>query len=156
MQSMETKTNTQTLSVGVIGTGGMGTRHALNVHRAVGNARVSAVYDLDLDRARQVAGMCGQALVFDDPERLINDSQVDAVMIVSPDDTHARLTLACLQAGKPVLSEKPLATTVEDAVRLLRSASLGAGSLGEDRDRSGHSADAHEPFTRSTGRAKST
>lgn len=121
MQSMETKTNTQTLSVGVIGTGGMGTRHALNVHRAVGNARVSAVYDLDLDRARQVAGMCGQALVFDDPERLINDSQVDAVMIVSPDDTHARLTLACLQAGKPVLSEKPLATTVEDAVRLLEA-----------------------------------
>jgi myo-inositol 2-dehydrogenase / D-chiro-inositol 1-dehydrogenase len=121
MQSMETKTNTQTLSVGVIGTGGMGTRHAFNVHRAVGNARVSAVYDLDRDRARQVAGMCGQAFVFDDPERLINDPHVDAVMIVSPDDTHASLTLACLQAGKPVLSEKPLATTVEDAVRVLEA-----------------------------------
>jgi myo-inositol 2-dehydrogenase/D-chiro-inositol 1-dehydrogenase len=121
MRSMETKTNTQTLSVGVIGTGGMGTRHALNLHRAVGNARVAAVYDLDQDRARQVAGMCGQALVFEDPERLINDSQVDAVMIVSPDDTHARLTLACLQAGKPVLSEKPLATSVEDALRVLEA-----------------------------------
>jgi myo-inositol 2-dehydrogenase/D-chiro-inositol 1-dehydrogenase len=116
---METKINTQTLSVGVIGTGGMGTRHILNVHRAVGNARVSAVYDLDHDRAQQVAGMCGQALVFEEPERLINDPHVDAVMIVSPDDTHARLTLACLQAGKPVLSEKPLATTVEDAMRVL-------------------------------------
>jgi len=46
---------------------------------------------------------------------------VDAVMIVSPDDTHARLTVACLQAGKPVLSEKPLATTVEDAVRVLEA-----------------------------------
>lgn len=118
---METKTNSQTLSVGVIGTGGMGTRHALNVYRAVGGARVAAVYDLDQDRAQQVAGMCGQALVFDDPERLINDPRVDAVMIVSPDDTHARLTLACLQAGKPVLSEKPLATTVEDAVHVLEA-----------------------------------
>lgn len=118
---METKTNSQTLSVGVIGTGSMGTRHALNLHRAVGNARVAAVYDLDQDRARQVAGMCGQALVFDDPERLINDPHVDAVLIVSPDDTHARLTLACLQAGKPVLSEKPLATTVEDALRVLEA-----------------------------------
>ena len=118
---METKTNSQNLSVGVIGTGGMGTRHALNVHRSAGNARVAAVYDLDQDRARQVAGMCGQALVFEDPERLINDPQVDAVMIVSPDDTHTRLTLACLQAGKPVLSEKPLATTVEDAVRVLET-----------------------------------
>lgn len=118
---METKTNLQTLSVGVIGTGGMGTRHALNLHRAVGNARVAAVYDLDQDRARQVAGMCGKALVADTPERIINDSHVDAVMIVSPDDTHAALTLACLQAGKPVLSEKPLATTVDDAVRILEA-----------------------------------
>jgi predicted dehydrogenase len=63
---METKTNSQTLSGGVIGAGGMGTRHALNLHRAVGRARVAAVYDLDQKRARQVAGMCGQALIFDD------------------------------------------------------------------------------------------
>jgi myo-inositol 2-dehydrogenase/D-chiro-inositol 1-dehydrogenase len=118
---MNTKNNSQSLSVGVIGTGGMGARHALNLHRAVGNARVAAVYDLDQDRARQVAGICGQALVFDDPERLINDPHVDAVVIASPDDTHASLTLACLGAGKPVLSEKPLATTVEDAVRVLEA-----------------------------------
>jgi myo-inositol 2-dehydrogenase/D-chiro-inositol 1-dehydrogenase len=44
---------------------------------------------------------------------------VDAVLIASPDDTHAGLTLACLKAGKPVLCEKPLATTVEDAVKVL-------------------------------------
>src|SRR5215510_10810217 len=118
---MEMKNDSQTLSVGVIGTGGMGTRHALNLYRAVGNARVAALYDLDEGRARQVAEMCGQALVFDDPEHLINDPSVDAVVIVSPDETHARLTLACLQAGKPVLSEKPLATTVEDAGRVLET-----------------------------------
>jgi len=52
---METKTNSQTLSVGVVGTGGMGTRHALDLHRAVGRARVAAIYDFDQDRARQVA-----------------------------------------------------------------------------------------------------
>ena len=119
--TMEMKNNSQTLSVGIIGTGGMGTRHALNLHRAVGGARVAAVYDLDQDRAWKVAGMCGQALVCDDPERLINDSHVDAIVIASPDDTHANLTLACLQAGKPVLCEKPLATTVEDAVRVLEA-----------------------------------
>ncbi len=118
---MDTIINSPTLSIGVIGTGGMGTRHALNLHRAVGNARIAAVYDIDQDRARQVAGMCGQALVFDNPERLINDPHVDAVVTASPDETHARLTLACLQAGKPVLSEKPLATTVEDVVRVLEA-----------------------------------
>ena len=118
---METKTNSETLSVGIIGAGGMGTRHVLNLHRAVGTAQVTAVYDLDQDRARQVAGMCGHAPVFDDSERLINDPHVDAVVIAAPDDTHARLTLTCLQVGKPVLSEKPLATTVEDAVRVLEA-----------------------------------
>jgi myo-inositol 2-dehydrogenase / D-chiro-inositol 1-dehydrogenase len=118
---MVAEKNSHALSVGVIGTGGMGTRHVLNLHRTVGGARVAAVYDLDQDRARQVAGLCGQALVFDEPERLINDPHVDAIVIASPDDTHARLTLACLQAGKPVLSEKPLATTVEDAVRVLEA-----------------------------------
>jgi myo-inositol 2-dehydrogenase/D-chiro-inositol 1-dehydrogenase len=81
---METKINSQTLSVGVIiGTGGMGTRQAFNLHRALGSAQVAAVYDLDQDRARQVAGMCGQVLVFDNPERLINDPHVDAVVIAS-------------------------------------------------------------------------
>lgn len=123
---MSSKNDSQALSVGVIGTGGMGTRHALNLHRTVGGARVAAVYDLDQDRARQVAGLCGHALVFDDPERLINDPGVDAVVIASPDETHASLTLACLQAGKRVLSEKPLATKVEDAVRLVEAeAALG-------------------------------
>ena len=118
---MEAKTNSQTISVGVIGAGGMGTRHILNLHRAVGSARVAAVYDLDQGRAEQVAGMCGRALVFDDPGHLINDAHVDAVVIAAPDDTHAKLTLTCLQAGKPVLCEKPLATTVEDAIRVLEA-----------------------------------
>src|SRR5512141_1384553 len=118
---MRTKRNSQPLSVGVIGTGGMGPRHALNLHRAVGNARVAAVYDLDQDRARQVAGRCGQARVSADPETLINDPHVDAVLVASPDEAHARLTLACLQAGKPILSEKPLATTVDEAVRVLEA-----------------------------------
>jgi myo-inositol 2-dehydrogenase/D-chiro-inositol 1-dehydrogenase len=116
---METKPATQTLSVGVIGTGGMGTRHAVNLHRYIGGARVAAVYDLDERRAAQAAGQCGAARVMADPLGLIGDEGVEAVLIASPDDTHAGLTLACLKAGKPVLCEKPLATTVEDAEKVL-------------------------------------
>ena len=107
--------------VGVIGTGGMGTRHAVNLHRFVGGASVAAVYDLDQGRASQAAAQCGNAQVFDDPIKLINADRVDAVLIASPDDTHAGLTLACLKAGKPVLCEKPLATKAEDAVNVLQA-----------------------------------
>jgi myo-inositol 2-dehydrogenase/D-chiro-inositol 1-dehydrogenase len=118
---METKIATKTISVGVIGTGGMGTRHAVNLHRFIGGATVAGVYDLDPGRASNAAAQCGEAIVFDDPLKLIQDDSVDAVLIASPDDTHAKLTLACLEAKKPVLCEKPLATTVQDAVKVLEA-----------------------------------
>jgi myo-inositol 2-dehydrogenase/D-chiro-inositol 1-dehydrogenase len=105
----------QPLSVGVIGTGGMGTRHAINLHTSVPGARVAAVYDLDPARAAQAAALSGGGAVFDDPLSLIHDPAVEAVLIAATDDAHAPLTLACLAAGKPVLCEKPLATTVADA-----------------------------------------
>jgi myo-inositol 2-dehydrogenase/D-chiro-inositol 1-dehydrogenase len=116
---METKVATKTISVGVIGTGGMGTRHAANLHRFIGGAQVAGVYDLDKGHATQAAAKCGEAIVFDDPMKLIRDERIDAVLIASPDGTHAEMTLACLKAGKPVLCEKPLATSVEDAVKVL-------------------------------------
>jgi myo-inositol 2-dehydrogenase/D-chiro-inositol 1-dehydrogenase len=118
---METKVATKTISVGVIGTGGMGSRHAVNLHRFIGGAKVAGVYDLDKGRAAQTAAQCGNAVVFDDPMKLIVDDNVDAVLIASPDGTHADLTLACLKAGKPVLCEKPLATTVADAIKVLNA-----------------------------------
>jgi myo-inositol 2-dehydrogenase/D-chiro-inositol 1-dehydrogenase len=47
---------------------------------------------------------------------LIASDQIDAVVIASPDATHAPLTLACIAAGKPVLCEKPLAASAADAL----------------------------------------
>jgi myo-inositol 2-dehydrogenase / D-chiro-inositol 1-dehydrogenase len=116
---MENKQKDQPVRVGVVGTGGMGTKHAINLHRFVGGAQVGGVYDLDQNRAQQAADQSGHPRVFTDPIQLIEDPQIDAVLIASPDDTHARMTLACLKAGKPVLCEKPLATSVEDAIKVL-------------------------------------
>ncbi|HEX9012129.1 MAG TPA: Gfo/Idh/MocA family oxidoreductase [Anaerolineaceae bacterium] len=122
---METDVETKIISVGVIGTGGMGTRHAVNLHRHIGGARVAAVYDLDSSRARKAAELT-QAAVMDEPQQLIEDAGVDAVLIAAPDGTHADLTLACLKAGKPVLCEKPLATNAADARRVVEAeAALG-------------------------------
>ncbi len=109
------------LQVGIIGTGGMGTRHAHNVHHHVAGARVAALYDLDQARAQQVAAECGGAQVFGDAMELIGDPSIDAVLIVSPDGTHAEFVHACLRARKPVLCEKPLATTVEDARSIIEA-----------------------------------
>ena len=107
------------IAVGVVGTGGMGTRHAINLHRFIGGANVSGVYDLDQAHAAAAAKKSGAARVFDDPIKLIEDTSVQAVLIASPDSTHVDMVLACLRAGKPVLCEKPLASTVEDAQKVL-------------------------------------
>jgi myo-inositol 2-dehydrogenase/D-chiro-inositol 1-dehydrogenase len=113
--------DSRTLSIGLIGLGGMGMRHALNLHQRIGAARVAAVYDLDTQRAGQAAAACGAAQIFDDPLRLIQSAQIDAVVIASPDATHAAFVLECLRCGKPVLCEKPLAGSAADAARVVEA-----------------------------------
>ena len=107
------------LAVGVIGVGGMGGRHAVNLHSQVFGAEVVAVMDMDSERASAVAADCGSARTFSDGHKLIEDPSVDAVVIASPDPTHVEFTLACLAANKPVFCEKPLAVTAEDAQRVV-------------------------------------
>jgi myo-inositol 2-dehydrogenase/D-chiro-inositol 1-dehydrogenase len=109
------------ISIGVIGAGGMGSRHVQNLHRYVKGACVAAIYDLDQARARQVAAECGSAQAFQDPLQLIQDAGVDAVVIASPDPTHAEFVLACLQQRKLVLCEKPLATTADEALKIVEA-----------------------------------
>ncbi len=96
----------------------MGTDHARFLTTSVGGARVAAVSDPDTGRAREVADGSGGAVI-DDPVDLIGDDRVDAVVIASPDPTHKPLTLACLAAGKPVLCEKPLATSSGDCLEII-------------------------------------
>ena len=116
------------LRVGVIGTGGMGGRHARNLAHRVAAAEVTAVTDPDGARCAEVAAQCG-ASVRADASSLIGDPAVDAVLIASPDATHADLAVACIEAGKPALCEKPLGLDVGDAERVLRAEVAGRRRL---------------------------
>lgn len=117
------------LQIGVIGAGGMGGRHARNLAHAVTGAQVVAVMDVEQKRAQHVAAECGATHIFSDAQALIAHPEVDAVVIAAPDRFHAELTLASLAAGKPVLCEKPLATTVADAKRVVAAESAGSRRL---------------------------
>ncbi len=108
-------------SIGVIGVGGMGARHAENLHLYIDGARVGGVYDLDRARAEQIAAACGGAIAFPDPGALITDPHIDAVVIAAPDQVHARLAIACIHAGKHVLCEKPLGVTPDEARAVVRA-----------------------------------
>lgn len=102
-----------TQRIGIIGAGIMGADHARTLHRFVSGGTVELIADLDADRAASAAGAVG-ARSTTDPLSVVADPAVDAVVIASHDSTHAALVRACLDAGKPVLCEKPLAPTLAE------------------------------------------
>ena len=107
------------LAIGVLGAGGnIGHTHSQNIATYVDGARLAAVYDLNTERAEEVAKTYG-AKVMASAEELIASPEIDAVVIASWDGTHADLAVKCIQAGKPVFCEKPLATTLEDAKKVV-------------------------------------
>jgi myo-inositol 2-dehydrogenase/D-chiro-inositol 1-dehydrogenase len=106
------------LKVGVIGTGGMGSRHVRNLVNFT-PAEVVAVMDVDRAQTEAAANLAPGCAIYTDARALIDDPQVEAVVIASPDPFHAETALRCIAAGKPTLCEKPLATTLEDARKVL-------------------------------------
>jgi myo-inositol 2-dehydrogenase / D-chiro-inositol 1-dehydrogenase len=114
------------VSVGVIGAGLMGSTHVRTLSAAVPAADVAAVSDAIRDSAERLAREVGVKTVYTDALELITDPAVEAVVIASPADTHEQFVLACLEVGKPVLCEKPLAAT-PDAARHVLEAELALG-----------------------------
>ncbi|GAC69293.1 Gfo/Idh/MocA family oxidoreductase [Gordonia soli] len=109
------------IRVGVIGAGVMGADHARNLHGAVVGATVTALADQNRPVAEKVAAEIDAPRVFDDGLDLIRSDDVDAIVIASHDSTHASFALAALELGKPVLCEKPLAPTVDEARRVVQA-----------------------------------
>jgi myo-inositol 2-dehydrogenase / D-chiro-inositol 1-dehydrogenase len=109
------------LGIGVIGAGVMGADHARTIAKVTAGAHVAAISDADLARARSIADETGARRIEASPDAVIKDPEVGAVLIASPDRTHADFVLACLEAGKPVLCEKPLAPTPEDCLRVVEA-----------------------------------
>jgi myo-inositol 2-dehydrogenase/D-chiro-inositol 1-dehydrogenase len=86
---------------------------------------VSAVFDVATERAARIASQVG-ATVHASWEALVAADDVDAVVIASPGELHPDQAIACIQASKPVLCEKPIATTTVEALRVL-DAEVAAG-----------------------------
>ena len=109
------------LGIGIIGCGVMGADHARIVSASGGGARLVAVSDADAARAAAVAIESGAVRRYTEARMLIDDPEVEAVLIASPDGTHPVYTLACLDAGKPVLCEKPLAPTASECAAVIEA-----------------------------------
>jgi predicted dehydrogenase len=90
---------------------------------------LAACADLDLDRAEEKAARHGVPRACS-PEELLADDELELVVNLTPPQAHARASLAALEAGKHVWSEKPLATSLEDARALVEAARTAGRRLG--------------------------
>jgi myo-inositol 2-dehydrogenase/D-chiro-inositol 1-dehydrogenase len=106
--------------IGVIGTGVMGTDHARKLAGKIPGGRLTALQDFDAPRAAALARELG-VIALSDTDALIAHPDVDAVIVCSPDLTHAALGLKVIAAGKPVMIEKPLAAGRAEAEEILRA-----------------------------------
>jgi predicted dehydrogenase len=113
------------LPIGVVGIGALGRHHARHL-ASLDEARLVGVYDLDPERGRAAAEELGTRS-FADLDTLL--AAVEAVTVAVPTPAHAAVGLRALERGVPVLMEKPLAATVEEADRLIAAAERGGLQL---------------------------
>ena len=109
------------LDSGVLGVGEMGRRHAENIRHLVPQARLVAVADVAATRAQQVAAELEINHSFGSLEAMLEHKEIDCVLIATPDKFHAQAIRIAAAAGKDILCEKPLATTLPDAHAALRT-----------------------------------
>ena len=115
------------IGVGVIGAGKIGLEH-LAAFAAASGARLVAVSDTSVAAARAAAEEFGILSVDSDPEALIAQPEVEAVVVAVPNRFHEPLALSALRAGKHLLLEKPMALDLAGA-RAIYSAAVGSGKV---------------------------
>ncbi|MDG2380866.1 MAG: Gfo/Idh/MocA family oxidoreductase [Pirellulaceae bacterium] len=108
--------------IGLLGLGRAGNFHLQSL-RAIETTRLVSVYDIDQNRAQKVAARFGCDAA-DSPNKLIERTDVDAVIVATPTDSHYPYVQQCLNQCKPVLTEKPLGrelAQIDDCFRLAES-----------------------------------
>ena len=96
--------------IGIIGCGGIANGKHLPSLSRLNNVKLVAFCDIVLDRA-EAASKYGieEAKVYSDYKELPQDQSIDIIHVLTPNDSHAEISIASLEAGKHVMCEKPMA-----------------------------------------------
>lgn len=105
------------LKVAVIGAGSISSAH-LTSYANNPEVEIYAICDLVEERARSAADKYGATKVFTNYRELLADPDVEAVSICTWNNTHVEISIAALDAGKHVLCEKPMSTSIDKALAL--------------------------------------
>ena len=114
------------LKVGVIGSGRIGKVHIENIAVRISSAEVVAVADPFIEDAKKFAEQFGIESVSPDYNDILSNSEIEAVLICSPTDTHSQYIIEAAEAGKHIFCEKPLDLSLE-TIQIILNAVEKAG-----------------------------
>src|SRR5215204_478370 len=110
---------TRRVRLALLGCGDVAQRDYLpEMHRLAGRAELVAICGRTIERVHQVADLYEIPARYDDYRTMLVESDAEAVINLTPIQAHTETTLAALAAGKHVYSEKPVASTLDDARRI--------------------------------------
>ena len=109
-----------TLKVGVVGVGGIAKVHYPGWMESP-HAELVALADINGDVLKKFGEKLGVGLLYEKPEELFANEEIDIVDICVPNRVHAPLTIAALEAGKHVICEKPLSILPEEIEAMIRA-----------------------------------
>ena len=107
--------------VGIIGCGKIAQVRHIPEYVNNKDAELAAFYDMNTERAKKLAGLYG-GRVCESYQEMLADPAIDAVSVCTANNVHAAITIAALRAGKHVLCEKPMATTLEECEAMVSAA----------------------------------
>ena len=111
------------VKVGIIGSGGIAQGCHLPGYQSIPDlCEVIAVCDINPEVAKEAADKFHIGKIYTDYRELLNDSEIDAVSVTTPNKYHEEPSIRALEAGKHVLCEKPLAMNGEEAKRICKAA----------------------------------
>jgi 1,5-anhydro-D-fructose reductase (1,5-anhydro-D-mannitol-forming) len=123
-------TTSDRIGWGILGLGRIAETEIAPAVTAAPNSTLAGVVSRSAAKAREFAERHGAASAYDDYRALLDDPSVDAVYIATPNALHADQVVAAAEAGKHVLCDKPLATTVADAERAVAACDAAGVRLG--------------------------
>jgi len=111
----------RTIQVAVIGCGTIATTEHIPAYKANGQANIKYFCDIVLSKAEKAVNNYGSGIAVADYREILNDPEVEAVSVCTPNNVHAEISIAFLKAGKHVLCEKPASRSLDQVLKMQKA-----------------------------------
>jgi predicted dehydrogenase len=120
--AVPTTSASERVNLGIIGVAGRAKSNLDEENNAVASQNIVAICDVDQRNLDEAAARFPKAQTYRDFRKLLDRNDIEAVVVSTPDHTHAAATLSAIESGRHVYCEKPLAHTVEEVRRVTEAA----------------------------------